>query len=67
MTAELIVFVRIGLYVAAGYLVRGGWLPDDVASMLTSPETVEAVTGAILGAAALAWYLASEARRKLLR
>lgn len=65
MKDEVIVFVRIGLYIAAGRLVAGGWLPQDVSALLTSPETVEAVTGLILGAGVLAWYLVSKARKAL--
>lgn len=62
---DLIVFVRIGLYIAAGRLVSGGWLPEDVAPLFTSPQMVETVTGIVLGGATLAWYWLSKARKAL--
>lgn len=62
---EAIVFVRIALYMIAGRLVAGGWLPQDVADEITNPAMVEIVTGAVLGLGALAWYWASKARRAL--
>ncbi len=65
MKSELIVFVRIGLYMLAGRLSSGGWLPQEVADMITSPDAVEAATGVIIGGLTFAWYLASEARKKL--
>ena len=62
---EAIVFVRIALYMIAGRLVAGGWLPQDVADQITRPAMVEALTGALIGLGALAWYWASKARRAL--
>lgn len=62
---ELIVFVRIGLYIAAGRLISGGWMPPEVSMHLTSPEAVEAVSGLVLGAVTTGWYLLSKARRSL--
>lgn len=65
MNAELIVFVRIALYVIAGWLVRGGWLPADMQSQFVDPATVEAVTGVLVAVATLAWYWVSLARQAL--
>lgn len=65
MKDELIVFVRIALYIASGWLTKGGWLPSSAADQLTSPEAVELVTGLILGAGAVSWYLISKARKAL--
>ncbi len=67
MKDEMMVFVRIGLYAASGYLVRGGWLPDDIAEMVKSPAAVEAVTGALLGLGTLVWYWFSKARAALVK
>lgn len=65
MKDELIVFVRIGLYMIAGRLVAGGWLPPELQTELVSPGVVEAVTGLILAAGALVWYWVSKARAAL--
>ena len=65
MKDELIVFVRIAVYAMAGRLAAGGWLPEDVARMVASPETVEAVVAVLLGAGALFWYYLSKARKAL--
>ena len=65
MKGELVVFVRIALYVIAGRLAAGGWLPDDMRSQLTDPATVEAVSGVLVALAALAWYWVSKARQAL--
>ena len=63
MKDELIVFVRIALYIIAGRLVAGGWLPVDMQSELLSQGTVEAVSGALVAIGALIWYWASKARQ----
>ncbi|MCU0909781.1 MAG: hypothetical protein MUE98_00105 [Rhodobacteraceae bacterium] len=65
MKDELIVMVRIGLYVLAGRLAAGGWLPPGADAHLTSPEAVETVVALIVGAGALLWYLGSRARAAL--
>lgn len=65
MQDELTVILRIALYIVAGRLVAGGWLPEDVAAQLTSPEFVEAVVGIVTGSAVFAWYMFSKARRAL--
>lgn len=65
MKAELLVFVRIALYTAAGWLASGGWLPPGVHPELVSPATVEAVTGLLLGFATFVWYWFSRARAAL--
>jgi len=66
-TGELTVFVRIGLYMLAGALVQGGWLPATMQTELVSPAVVEAVTGLVVAAAALVWYWVSKARSALRR
>lgn len=63
--SELTVFVRIALFALSGYAVRGGWLPEEAAQHLTHPETVEVVTGLILGAGTLVAYVFSNARKAL--
>lgn len=65
MKGELVVFVRIALYALAGWLVAGGWLPDDMKSQLTDPAAVEAVSGVLVALAALVWYWVSKARQAL--
>ena len=65
MRDELIVLVRIGLFILAGRGVAGGWLPDDVAAQLTDPAVVELVAGALLGLVSLIWYWQSRARKAL--
>lgn len=65
MRDQLTVMVRIALYVIAGRLVAGGWLPDDIAVHLTDPALIEIVTGAFVAGGTLAWYWASKARRAL--
>jgi len=62
---ELIVFVRIALYMIAGRLVAGGWMPEEIAGHMTDPAIVEMVTGALVGVGALVWYWFSTARRYL--
>lgn len=64
--AELTVFVRISLYMLAGRLVAGGWLPAEAANYITyDPAFIEAVTGLLVGAVALFWYWLSQARKAL--
>lgn len=65
MKDELIVFVRISMYILAGRLAAGGWLPPELQTELVSPGVVEAVTGLILAAGALVWYWVSKARAAL--
>jgi hypothetical protein len=60
-------FVRYGLMILAGWLVRGGWMPEDVArDMAVDPLVLEAVSGAIVALGALAWYLYSAGRKAIL-
>ena len=63
--SEITVFVRIALFALSGYAVRGGWLPEDMAQHLTHPETVEVVSGLVLGAVTLVAYVVSRARKAL--
>ena len=65
MKAELVVYVRIGLFMLSGYAVSGGWMPEEAAQHLTHPATVEAVVGLILGAGTLIAYMVSKARKAL--
>ena len=62
---ELVVFIRIGLFVLSGYLGSQGWLPEEAKLLLVSPEAVEAATGILLGAVTLIWYIYSKARKAL--
>ena len=63
---ELTVFVRIGLYMIAGALVQGGWLPSWAQTELVSPAVVEAVAGVLVAFGAMVWYWVSQARKALL-
>ena len=65
MNSELIVFVHIALYVIAGWLARGGWLPDDMQSQFVDPATVEAIAGILAAGGTVAWYWVSRARQAL--
>ena len=65
MKDELIVFVRIGIYMIAGRLVAGGWLPAELQTELVSPGVVEAATGLLMAVGALVWYWVSKARAAL--
>lgn len=65
MRDELIVFVRICLWVLGGLAARGGWLPADAEHVLTDPAVVETVTAALIWAGAGLWYWRSKARRAL--
>lgn len=54
------VVIRILLYVAAGNLMRGGWIPQDVADLISNNEElvhlIEAVAGAALTAGTILWW-----------
>lgn len=67
MSKGLEVYVRIGLYVFAGRLIAGDWIPADLKPYLVSPEMVEATTGYIVAGATLIWYHFSQARKALIR
>lgn len=59
-------FVRYALIVLATYLARGGWLPPHVGDEIANdPAVVELVTGLIVGAGTIAWYLWSKSRKAL--
>ncbi|MDP0925726.1 hypothetical protein Q0601_00930 [Paracoccus onubensis] len=45
---NITVIVRVLLYVIAGVLMRGGWLPGDATIVFTDPAVVELVAGAVL-------------------
>lgn len=65
-SAELAPFIRYGLMILTGYLVRGGWLPQDVADMIASdPAVIELFTAGVVGIVTLAWYLGSRSRGAL--
>lgn len=67
MKDDLIVFVRIGLYMLSGRAVAGGWLPPEMVPEVVNPKTAEAAIGIIIGAGTTVWYLASKARAALLQ
>jgi hypothetical protein len=64
-TAEVMVFVRIGLYILAGKALAGGWLPAEVAEYVKSPEVIEVITGLVLSAGTVLWYWKSQAHAAL--
>lgn len=45
---NIAVIIRVLLYVAAGVLMRGGWLPHDASVVLSDPALVETLAGAVL-------------------
>lgn len=63
--AEIMVFVRIGLYIIAGKALSGGWLPAEAAEYIKSPEVVEVVTGLVIAAGTVGWYWKSKAHAAL--
>lgn len=65
MLDDLTVFVRIGLWILAGKLISGGWLPEDVAHLVKSPEMVEAITGLLIGGITAVWYWFSKSHKAL--
>lgn len=65
MLDDIAVFVRIALWVLAGKLIAGGWLPEDVRHLVTSPEMVEAVSALVLGGGTAVWYWFSKSHRAL--
>ena len=66
LNAGLVVYVRIALYVIAGRLVAGGWLPPELVPDFVSPVVVEMVAGALVAGVALVWYWFSRARAALI-
>lgn len=66
MQAGLIVYVRIALYMVAGRLVAGGWLPPELVPEFVSPVVVEMVAGALIAAGTVVWYWFSRARAALI-
>lgn len=67
MKAGLLVYVRIALYVLAGRLVAGGWLPPELVPDFASPVVVEMIAGGLVAGLALLWYWLSAARAALRR
>ncbi len=65
MKSELVVLVRIGLYIVAGKAMAGGWLPPELHPEIVAPHTIEAVTGALIALGAFLWYWFSQARAAL--
>jgi hypothetical protein len=65
LNAGLLVYVRIALYVIAGRLVAGGWLPPELVPEFVSPVVVEMVAGVLVAGVALVWYWFSRARAVL--
>lgn len=65
MKDELIVIVRIALYIVAGKAMAGGWLPAELHPEVMAPHTVEAVTGLVIAAFTFVWYWFSRARAAL--
>jgi len=65
MTGEIVVVIRIILYVIAGYLLKAGLPPDLVHLITTDPGTVELISQALAGAIALLVYLWSRFAKRL--
>jgi hypothetical protein len=65
MKQELAPLIRIALYVVAGRLTAGGWLPAELQPEIVSPAVVEAVLGVGVFAVTYVWYWFSEARKAL--
>lgn len=65
--SDLVVLFRIAIWIVVGRLVTGGWLPEDIAAQLTSPEMIEVLVGALVGVVTMIWYWLSEARKSLLK
>lgn len=59
------VYVRIALYLLAGWLTAGGWIPEEAQILFTDPAIVEMATGLIVGIGTLLWYIYSKARKAL--
>lgn len=65
MSGELIVLVRIGLYIVAGYLASAG-LPHEVVQIITTDPSVANLIGQALAAGiALLVYLWSRIAKRL--
>lgn len=63
---EIKPLARIAVFMVSGYLMNGGWLPEDVAELMrTDPAMVELAAGAILGVVTLGIYWFSNARKAL--
>lgn len=66
---DLVVWVRIALYMLAGRLTAGDFLPPEMVPQLVkeiaTPQAAEAALGIILGAATTVWYFFSKARAAL--
>ena len=66
MADTLTPFVRYALLIIAGMAVRGGWMPEAIATqMATDPALIEAVTGLLIGTGTTVWYLLSRSRKAL--
>lgn len=54
------VVIRIILYIVAGYLLRGGWIPEDVAEQISNNEELvlllEAGVGVVVTAGTVLWW-----------
>ena len=65
LPAEIMVFVRIGLYIIEGKALAGGCLPEEAALYVKSPEVVEVVTGLLISGVTVLWYTKSQAHKAL--
>lgn len=60
-------FIRYALMILSGLLVRGGWLPEDLAAQIAEdPAVIELATGAVVGLVGLGWYVWSKSRAALI-
>lgn len=62
--ANITVIVRVLLYVLAGVLMRGGWLPHDATIVFTDPAVVEIAAGAVLAILTSIFTVKHEGRKQ---
>lgn len=66
-TAKLTPFIRVFLYVVSGALINRGLIDDETAMLIRDePLLVEAITGGVMLAGGLVWYLWSKSRKALI-
>lgn len=58
-------YVRIALYILSGFLIAGGWIPEEAQVLFTDPQIIEMLSGIVVAVGSLVWYIFSEARKVL--
>lgn len=64
LTHLLTPFVRYALIALSSYLVTAGLNPE-VTAPLTSNDTIQTVTGLVVGGLTIVWYMLSNSRASL--